>query len=186
VGVPAAGFGVTAWLHLGSDLPGQVAAVVLLANGVTMVMLIQRFWLNAQGRSGLTLSHDIINTVVNLALTFPLILAFGALGTITATLIAALLAAVYLTWIGQRRVQAKIPVPWRQVPWGSTVGAFVISGASTWAVAHFLAGQVIPLGPLSLLAIGASAAPALLLYFAHTVGLKRVREIFGSLVTRRG
>jgi len=185
VGVPAAGFGVTAWLHLGTNLPGQVAAVVLLANGVTMVMLVQRFWLNALGRSGLTLSHDVINTVVNLSVTFPLILAYGALGTISATLFAALVAATYLTWIGQRRVEATIPAPWLQVPWGSTLGAFALSAVSTWAVAQFLAGQLIPLGPLSLLAIGAAAAPALLLYFMHTVGVRRLREILGSLKGRR-
>jgi len=185
VGVPAAYFGVTAWLHLGSDLPGQVAAVVLLAHGVTLLMLVQRFWLNALGRSGLTLSHDILNTVANLSLTFPLILLYGVLGTISATLIAAIVAAIYLTRIGQRRVGTPIPTPWGQVPWLSVVGAAALTAALGWLVAHFIVGTVIPYGALSLLAVGAAAAPALLLYLGHTIGWRRLRGFAIRIAARR-
>jgi O-antigen/teichoic acid export membrane protein len=185
VGVPAAYFGVTAWLHLGSDLPGQVAAVVLLAHGVTLLMLVQRFWLNALGRSGLTLSHDIVNTIANLGLTFPLILMFGVLGTISATLIAAIGAAVYLTRIGQRRISTPIPTPWAQVPWLSVLGAAVLTAALGWVAAHFVVGTVIPYGALSLLAIGAAAAPALLLYLGHTIGWRRLRGFAARITARR-
>jgi O-antigen/teichoic acid export membrane protein len=185
VGVPAAYFGVTAWLHLGSDLPGQVAAVVLLAHGVTLLMLVQRFWLNALGRSGLTLSHDILNTVANLGLTFPLILLYGVLGTISATLIAAIAAAIYLTRIGQRRISTPIPTPWGQVPWLSVLGAAALTAALGWLVAHFVVGTVIPYGALSLLAVGAAAAPALLLYLGHTIGWRRLRGFAARIAARR-
>ena len=185
VGVPAAYFGVTAWLHLGSDLPGQVAAVVLLAHGVTLLMLVQRFWLNALGRSGLTLSHDILNTVANLGLTFPLILLYGVLGTISATLIAAIAAAIYLTRIGQRRISTPIPTPWGQVPWLSVIGAAALTAALGWLVAHFVVGTVIPYGALSLLAVGAAAAPALLLYLGHTIGWRRLRGFATRIAARR-
>jgi O-antigen/teichoic acid export membrane protein len=185
VGVPAAGFGVNAWLHLGTDLPGQVASVVLLAYGVSLMMLIQRFWINALGRSGLTLSHDIINTVLNLGLTVPLILSFGALGTVTATLVAAVVAAVYLTVIGQRRVAVNIPTPWSQVSWLWVLAAAVASAGTTWAAAHFLTGSIVPLGPLSLLTIGLAAAPVLLLYLVQTVGLRRSRELLATIMRRR-
>jgi O-antigen/teichoic acid export membrane protein len=185
VGVPAAGFGVTAWLNLGSDLPGQVAAVVLLANGVTLLMLVQRFWLNGQGRSGLTLTHDIVNTVLNLALTFPLILAYGVLGTISATLVAALVSAAYLTWLARHRIGHPLPTPWSQVPWLPVTGAFALSAGLSWVVAHFVVGTVIPYGALSLLAIGAAAAPALLLYLAHTIGWRRVRGYLGRFLPGR-
>ena len=184
VGVPAAGFGVTAWLHLGTDLPGQVAAVVLLAHGITLLMLVQRFWLNALGRSGLTLSHDLLNTVANLSLTFPLILAFGVLGTISATLVAALGAAFYLTWLAQRKVPTPIPTPWSQVPWLSVLGAAALAASLSWVVARYVVGTVIPYGALSLLAVGAAAAPALLLYLAHTIGWRRVRGFAGRIVSR--
>jgi O-antigen/teichoic acid export membrane protein len=185
VGVPAAYFGVTAWLHLGSDLPGQVAAVVLLAHGVTLLMLVQRFWLNALGRSGLTLSHDILNTVANLGLTFPLILLYGVLGTISATLIAAVAAAIYLTRIGQRRISTPIPTPWGQVPWLPVLGAAALTAALGWLVAHFVVGTVIPYGALSLLAVGAAAAPALLLYLGHTIGWRRLRGFAARIAARR-
>ncbi len=185
VGVPASYFGVTAWLHLGSDLPGQVAAVVLLAHGVTLVMLVQRFWLNALGRSGLTLSHDILNTVANLGLTFPLILMFGVLGTISATLIAAVAAAIYLTRIGQRRITTPIPTPWGQVPWLSVLGAAALTAVLGWLVAHFIVGTVIPYGALSLLAVGGAAAPALLLYLGHTIGWTRLRGFAARIAARR-
>ena len=184
VGVPAAYFGVTAWLNLG-DLPGQVAAVVLLAHGVTLVMLVQRFWLNALGRSGLTLSHDILNTVANLGLTFPLILMFGVLGTISATLIAAIAAALYLTRIGQRRISTPIPTPWGQVPWLSVLGAAALTALLGWVVAHYVVGTVIPYGALSLLAVGAAAAPALLLYLGHTIGWSRLRGFAAGIAARR-
>lgn len=184
VGVPAAGFGVTAWLHLGSDLPGQVAAAVLLAHGVTLLMLVQRFWLNGLGRSGLTLSHDLLNTVVNLGLTFPLILSFGVLGTVTATLVAAVVAALYLAWLARHRNTHHIPAPWSQVPWLSVLGAFVLAAASSWLVAHYVVGTLIPYGALSLLAIGAAAAPALLLYLGHAIGWHRIREFAGRFAAR--
>ncbi|MCB0913407.1 MAG: polysaccharide biosynthesis C-terminal domain-containing protein, partial [Propionibacteriaceae bacterium] len=185
VGVPAAGFGVVAWLHLGSDLPGQVAAVVLLANGITLLMLVQRYWLNGLGRSRLTLSYDVIGTVVNLSLTFPLILSFGVLGTISATLVAAIVSAVYLTWVGQRRVGSPLPTPWSQVPWLDVVGAGALAAASCWATATFVAGQLVPLGALSLLTIGAAAAPALALYLVRVVGFRRLRGMVAGVVSRR-
>ena len=185
VGVPAAWFGVNAWLHLGTDLPGQVAAVVLLAYGVSLMMLIQRFWINALGRSGLTLSHDLINTTLNLGLTFPLILSYGALGTVTATFVAALSAAVYLTVIGQRRIAVRLPTPWSQVSWLWVIAAALASAGATWAAAHFLTGSIVPFGPLALLTIGLSAAPVLLVYLIQTVGVSRSRELLAAIVRRR-
>lgn len=185
VGVPAAGFGVNAWLNLGTDLPGQVASVVLLAYGVSLMLLIQRFWINALGRSGLTLSHDLINTVLNLGLTFPLILSFGALGTVSATLIAAVVAGIYLTVIGQRRVEVRLPTPWSQVSWLWVIAAALASTGATWAAAHFLTGSVVPYGPLSLLTIGLSAAPVLFIYLVQTVGLSRARELLATITRRR-
>ncbi|MFT3886590.1 MAG: polysaccharide biosynthesis C-terminal domain-containing protein [Arachnia sp.] len=178
VGVPAASFGVTAWLHLGSDLPGHVAAVVLLAYGVNLAMMVQRFWLNGLGRSGLTLSYDLINMVINLSLTFPLILSFGVVGTISATLIAAICAATYLTWVGQRRVDTPLPTPWSEVPWFSALLASAFSGLSCWAVAHYIVGTYVPYGALALLTLGAAAAPALLAYVVYIVGFRRLRVLF--------
>lgn len=177
VGVPAAGFGVTVWLNLGTDLPGQVAAVVLLAFGVTLTMLVQRLWLNALGRSGLTLSYDVINMVINLSLTFPLILSFGVLGTISATVIAAICAATYLTWVGQRRVDTPLPTPWSEIPWFPALLASAASAASCWAVSHYVVDSIVPYGPLALLTVGAAAAPALLAYVVYIVGIRRLRGL---------
>ncbi|MFT3970647.1 MAG: polysaccharide biosynthesis C-terminal domain-containing protein [Micropruina sp.] len=177
VGVPAAGFGVTVWLHLGTDLPGQVAAVILLAYGVTLTMMVQRFWLNGLGRSGLTLSYDVINMVINLSLTFPLIISFGVVGTISATLIAAVCSATYLTWVGQRRVETPLPTPWSEVPWLWVAAASAFSAASCWAVTHYVVGIIVPYGALALLTVGAAAAPALLAYVIYIVGIRRLRGL---------
>lgn len=181
VGVPASGFGVTVWLHLGTDLPGQVAAVVLLAFGVTLTMMVQRLWLNGLGRSGLTLSYDVINMVINLSLTFPLILSFGVVGTITATLVAALTAAAYLTWVGRRRVEARLPAPWSEIPWLPALAACALSAVCCWAATHYVVGSVVPYGALALLTVGAAAAPALLLYVVHIVGVSRLRALIGRV-----
>ncbi|MFT3944482.1 MAG: polysaccharide biosynthesis C-terminal domain-containing protein [Ancrocorticia sp.] len=179
VGVPAAGFGVTVWLNLGTELPpGVVSSVVLLAFGVTLTMLVQRLWLNGLGRSGLTLSCDVINMVINLSLTFPLILSFGVVGTISATLIAAICSAMYLTWVGQRRVDTPLPTPWREVPWLSVLFASAFTTASCWAVSHYVVGTIVPHGPLALLTVGAAAAPALLVYVLRIVGISRLRGLF--------
>ncbi len=183
VGAPAAAFGVNAWLHLGTELPGQVAGVVLTSYGITLIMLIQRFWMNALGHSGMTMSHDLINTGLNIGLTIPLIIAYGALGTITATLLAALVASIYMTWIGQR-LATPIPVPWGQIPWLWVAGAAAASGGLSWSAYHYLAGSVVPYGPLSLLLIGACAAPVLLAYLVHAVGWSRVRGLVGSITSR--
>ena len=184
VGVPAAGFGVTVWLNLGTDLPGQVAAVVLLAYGVSLTMVVQRLWLNGLGRSGLTLSYDVINAVLNLSLTFPLILSFGVVGTISATLTAAICAAGYLTWVGQRRVQTPLPTPWSEVPWVWVLAASSLTAACCWAASHYLVGSIVPHGALALLTVGAAAAPAFLLYLINIVGLARLREMVAQFRSR--
>lgn len=185
VGVPASGFGVVVWLHLGTDLPGQVAAAVLLAHGATMALQVQRFWLNGLGRSGLTLSHDVLNTAINLSLTFPLIIHFGVIGTISATLIAALSSAIYLTWVARRRVESRLPTPWSEVPWFTAVMTSALTAGCCWLTTHFLVGVVVPYGPLALLVVGASAAPALALYLLHIVGLRRLRELLLRIRSRR-
>lgn len=184
VGVPAAGFGIPVWLNLGTDLPGLVAAVVLLAYGVSLSMLVQRFWLNGLGRSGLTLSYDVINTVLNLSLTFPLILSFGVVGTISATLTAAICAAGYLTWVGRRRVETPLPTPWSEVPWGRVVAASAVTAACCWGASHYLVGTVVPHGALALLIVAAAAAPAFLLYLVNIVGVARLRSMLSRFRSR--
>lgn len=185
VGAPAAGFGVNAWLHLGSPLPGQVAAVLFLAHSIGLLMIVQRFWLNGIGRSDLTLTYDVISTVANLTLTFPLILLYGVGGTITATLVAALLAAVYLTRVSQRRVPLPLPSPWSEIRWIDAILAAVASFGVTWAASHYLVGTFVPEGPLALLVIGGSAAPILAVYGVRVIGLARLRALAGR-VFRRG
>ena len=85
----------------------------------------------------------------------------------------------------KRRISTPIPTPWGEVPWLSVLGAAALTAVLGWLVAHFVVGTVIPYGALSLLAIGAAAAPALLLYLGHTIGWNRLRGFAAKIAVRR-
>lgn len=182
VGAPAAVFGVTAWLHLGTMLPGWVAGIVLVAHGALLLVLVQRLWANAAGESSVTMRADIENIVLKVALTLPVIGWLGALGAVAATLVANLVVAVRLTALNHRRLPHPIASPWRDVPWVAALLCGALSAVCCWGLAEWLVGPVVPEGPLALLVVGLGAAPALAAYYLHTFGLARV---LGFLRRRR-
>nr|WP_269779412.1 oligosaccharide flippase family protein [Propioniciclava soli] len=180
VGAPAALFGVTAWLHLGTPLPGWVAATVLVAHGALLLVMVQRLWANVAGESAATMRVDVENLVVKIALTLALITLWGAMGAVLATLVANVFAAVRLVAL-LRRLPHPVEGPWRHVPWGLAVLCAALSGACSWAIATFVVGTWVPFGPLALFTVGLGAAPAMALYYLRTFGWHQVRRF---VVTR--
>jgi O-antigen/teichoic acid export membrane protein len=176
VGAPAALFGVNAWLALGTDLPGIVAAIMLAAHGAVMLVMVQRQWAEALGYSGVPLRYDLLNTTLNLVLTVTLVLTFGVLGTVVATLAAAGVAAIYLSFLS-RRLPVRLQSPWRTAPWLLGIACSALSLGMTWAVYTFVVGHLVPNGALSLLVVGLSAAPAFLLYMLAALGVKQLRGL---------
>lgn len=185
VGAPAALFGVTAWLNLGSSLTGNVACLVLLSFGMLLLAQVQLLWAQGLGRSELSLWYGLVSTVVNLILTVVLIKPYGAMGSVVATAIGRVIAAVLLEWLMARRLPTNIASPWHQVPWLQGVAGSIVSALGAWAVFTFLVGSIVPYGPLALFACGLAAAPGMVVYGVLTFGVDGSRQMLCK-VLRRG
>lgn len=175
-GAPAAYFGVIAWLHLGSNLPGVVAAILLVAHLFSLLPRVQIIWCLVLRRAGFELAQGLVFLVVKLAATAVLIAPFGVVGAVLATAGAQLVANAYLTRRIRRRLEVPVDSPWGDVPVIATLVTVVFATACSWGVS-LLIGPVIPLGPLGLIACGLAAAPAFLLYLHHAVGIDRIRAV---------
>ncbi len=184
VGAPTAYFGVRDWLHLGSDLPGQVAAVALVGHGVWLLTLVQAIWCMSLGRPGFPLAYGIVSLVLNIGLTLGLIIPFGALGSSVATTVARIAAAIWFIWLLQCRLEPALEIPWRHVPWLAAVFSSVVAGLGAWGVSTFVVGHAIPVGPLALLACAAAGAPGMLLYVSRTIGFPELRRAAARVRTR--
>lgn len=179
VGAPAAYFGVTAWLDLGSTLPGVVASILLVGHLFWLLALTPLIWCLVLGQSGAQLRYGLISLVLNIALTIALIIPFGVVGTVVATAVAQLIATGYLVRVASRDLETTVPAPWGDIPWGATILAAVSSLVVVAAVDRLI-GTTIPHGPVGLVACGLGAAPAAALYVWRTVGFSAAR----SLLTR--
>ncbi|WP_420176364.1 polysaccharide biosynthesis C-terminal domain-containing protein [Luteococcus sp. OSA5] len=185
VGAPAALFGVNAWLNLGSSLTGNVACLVLLSFGMFLLAQVQLLWAQGLGRSELALWYGLTSTVVNLGLTVILIQPFGAMGSVVATAIGRIAAAMLLQVLMNRRLSTNIASPWAQVPWLPGICGASLSGLGAWAVHTWLVGSVVPYGPVALFACGLAAAPGMALYGVLTFGVEGSKQMLGKL-RRRG
>lgn len=175
-GAPAAYFGVIAWLHLGSNLPGIVASILLVAHLFSLLPRVQIIWCLVLRRAGFDLSQNIVFLVVKLAATLALIGPFGVVGAVLATAGAQLVANAFLTHRIRARLDTPVPSPWRDVHVPATFLALGLSLALAWG-ANQLVGPVVPVGPLGLITCGLAAAPAFVLYLHQAVGLGRLRDI---------
>lgn len=96
----AALFAVPIWLGDEFDLAGVVAAILTLGYGLHVALTGMRTcFVRSIGRPGLETRYSVFSTLVNLALTLPLALAFGVVGVVTATSIALTSASLYFAWL---------------------------------------------------------------------------------------
>ena len=173
VGIPAAYFGVNAWLNLGSNVPGAVAALLLFGHASAMLVRVLIVWCQMLRQPGLEVAQGLVFLVAKIVGTIALVIPFGVIGVAAATSVSSLAAALYLCWIANRRLSVRLSLPWRDVPWLLALGAAALAWACTYGM-HLLIGTVLPHGVLGLLACAAAAAPALLLYLQLAVGLQNL------------
>lgn len=96
VATVAVGFGVSMWLGSEYRMSGVVAAVLMAGSTVHVALTgVRTCFVRAIGRPGLETRYSLLSTVVNLALTVPLAIAFGAVGVVSATTIALTGASLY-------------------------------------------------------------------------------------------
>jgi len=96
VATVAVGFGVAMWLGPEYHMSGVVAAVLMAGFTVHVSLTgVRTCFVRAIGRPGLETRYSLLSTVVNLALTVPLAIAFGAVGVVSATTIALSGASLY-------------------------------------------------------------------------------------------
>lgn len=173
VGIPAAYFGVNAWLNLGSTIPGAVAALLLVGHAAAMLVRVLIVWCQMMRQPGLEVAQGLVFLVAKIVGTVALVIPLGVIGVAAATSLSSLIAALYLCWIANRRLSVRIALPWREIPWLLAIGAGGLAWACTYG-AHLLIGFVVPFGVLGLLTCAAAAAPALVLYLEFSVGLRNL------------
>lgn len=173
IGIPAAYFGVTAWLHLGNELPGQVAAILLFGHAAAMSARIMLVWCQLNRRPGLDVAQGVVFLVLKVVGTAALVVPFGVVGVAVATSVSSIAAAVFLGVIMQRKLEQPIARPWKDIPWLLALSCGALATLCTWG-ASLLVGTVVPYGVLGLLVCGLAAAPALLLYMELAIGIRRL------------
>jgi O-antigen/teichoic acid export membrane protein len=96
----AALFAVPIWLGDEFELAGIVAAILTVGYGLHVALTgLRTCFVRSIGRPGLETRYSVFSTIVNIALTVPLALAFGVVGVVTATSIALTSASLYFVWL---------------------------------------------------------------------------------------
>lgn len=183
VGAPAAYFGVTDWLNMGT-LSGEVSALVLLGFGMLLLAQVQLLWANGLGHSEVPLVYGLSSTVVNLALTLVLIHPYGAMGSVTATAVGRVVSAVVLAVLMARRLPVRVASPWRQAPWPAAAVAAAVSFVGAWLVSHYVVHPWVGHGAGALFLCGICAAPGLVVYLLMAFGTQGSRELLARVRNR--
>ena len=122
VAIAAAGFGVVIWLGDRYALSGVVAAVLLAGYTVHVALTGMRTcYVRAVGRPGLETRCSAMWTVINLALTVPLVLVAGLVGVVSATAFAGAVASVYFVVLCRRQEALPLILPPARWWWTAAV-----------------------------------------------------------------
>lgn len=177
VGVPAAYFGLQAWLPAGFEVSGTVGAILLAGFFFTMAAQVLLLWALTLGHPELDVRYGGIGLVLNIVLSVILAPTAGVIGVVVATAISQTASVFFLTW-DARRTLVRVP-HWfaRDIPWLAGGGALVITTLLSLA-----ARDALPKGPLGLISCGILTIPGLLFYAQIVFGLPSLAR----MVARRG
>ncbi|HZA88856.1 MAG TPA: oligosaccharide flippase family protein [Solirubrobacterales bacterium] len=132
----AVGFAVPVWLGDRYALAGVVAAVLLAGYTVHVGLTGMRTcYVRAVGNPALETRCSTAWTVVNLALTVPLVLLFGVVGVVTATAVAGTVASVYFVVLCRNREGLPSIVPGRRL-WLPAAAAVALTVAGELAIVY--------------------------------------------------
>jgi O-antigen/teichoic acid export membrane protein len=163
--VGAAYFGVSSWLGPQFRLSGVVACILVAANGVSLWAFTLLLLLGAVGRPGIETRFAVVAVALNLALTVPLVLLFGVLGTVSATAVGGVVGSVYLVRLARSRYDPALRSFFRDVP----VLPAVLT-MTTVVLLELLVRPVVPRGALGLIVCGVAAAPGLVVFTLSLLG----------------
>jgi O-antigen/teichoic acid export membrane protein len=164
VAIAAVGFSVPVWLGDRYVLSGTVAAV-LLAGFTLHVGLtgMRTCYVRAVGRPGLETRYLTAWTVLNLVLTVPLVLAFGVVGVVAATAVAAVVASLYFVSLCHR--EEWLPAMLPEGRW------WLVAAAAALTIAGELV--IVYTGFHGFLALALTGIPALLGWAVVAGGLRQ-------------
>jgi O-antigen/teichoic acid export membrane protein len=136
VAIAAVGFSVPVWLGDRYDLSGVVAAVLLAGYTVHVGLTGMRTcFVRAVGHPGLETRCSAAWTVINLALTVPLVLLFGVIGVVTATAVAGTVASLYFVALCRNRERLPTVLPGRRL-WLPAAAAVVVTVGGELAIVY--------------------------------------------------
>lgn len=158
VGIPAAYFGVAAWLPTLQEAPA-VAAVALLANYFFLLPVVLRMWLLSDGVPAADFELNVAIFVVNIGLTVGLVFVLGPYGPLVATAASGAIGLLFMSRLLRRHHQTNVLEPWKSIP----VVPAVVAAAVTCGL-EFLVRDWLPSGGLGLLCAAAVGGPGVVLY----------------------
>ncbi|MBK7720974.1 MAG: polysaccharide biosynthesis C-terminal domain-containing protein [Austwickia sp.] len=165
VGVPASYVGIRAWLPDSFSLTGTVVAVLFAGHCLTLLTLVLSLWTLTAGHPELELRANLVSLVVNLALSAALLPMVGMIGVIAATAVGQLAGTLHLIRLARRTLTAAPRSALREIPWLAAMAAAALAAALELSAHGHL-----PRGVLGLLAAGALALPAAVLYVLLAFG----------------
>jgi len=153
VGVAVAPSLISGWLGSGFELAGAYAAMLIAAYGSSLIFGVRISYLRARGSAGLEARLAVVLMALNLLLTVPLAIAFGATGVVAGTLIAYLLGGGWLALRFGGYAPEVERVPWQTLT-SSTLWAlvFAVAGGSLAALAASIISPGWALLPIALIA----------------------------------
>ncbi len=152
IGVAVAPSLIRGWLGAGFALAGGFAALLVAAYGSNLLFGVRTVYLRASGRAGLEARLALVLIALNLLLTVPLAIAFGATGVVLGTLVAYLIAG---GWFALRFTAYAPEAP------SAALGPLL--GAGGWAVLFALAAGAAAAGAAVLLPTGWALLPIALI-----------------------
>jgi len=161
VGAVTAWFAISRWLGAKVALAGAVAALLLLGHAVNMLTGAMSSLANSVNRPDLERNYGIVGMTVNVALTLPLVAAFGVLGVAAGTAVGQIVGSCYLLRIARRGIRADLRSFFAEVPWAALPGAALVALALE-VPAYLLA----PGGPAGLVVCAVPGLLGLLTYAA--------------------
>lgn len=181
VGVPAAFYGVHAWLPQAyADIAAPVAAILIAGNFFSSVPVVLILWGLTLGHPELNLRFSLVGLVANLVLSVVLGVSFGIMGVVAGTAFGHVAAAAFIAWDARRTLATDLSSYLAEIPWLPALAA----GALTFAL-EWLAFGHLPHGALGLLCAGLIAAPGAALYAVLVFGVDQLRAVLGRVPVLR-
>ncbi len=157
---------IEAWLGPGHAQAAVFGAVLTVAYGCNMLTAPAVAYLRAIGRPGTEGAYGVVTVAANLVLTILLGVALGALGVVTATLVAYLVSTAWFF----RRVSPMTPtIPRERIAIHARWGLSALFAAAVGLVIARVSVAFLPSG-VSLIGVGTAGAVALGLLLVATVG----------------